>query len=111
MIMFTIVATRPQGRGCGKACTADPFLPPSPDRPGQFASAQLQDDVLNHAWSHVLAHEGQARELVSCLPHPHFSTKGGLLYRVVEKGGKVTEQLVVPRPNVSKVLFMARSHL
>ena len=48
---------------------------------------------------------------MSCLPHPHFSTKGGLLYRVVEKGGKVTEQLVVPRPNVSKVLFMARSHL
>ena len=48
---------------------------------------------------------------MSCLPHPHFSTEGGLLYRVVEKGGKVTEQLVVPRPNVSKVLFMARSHL
>ena len=79
--------------------------------PDQFATAQLQDDVLKHGWSHVLAHEGQARELVSCLPHPHFSTKGGLLYRVVEKGGKVTEQLVVPRPNVSKVLFMARSHL
>ena len=48
---------------------------------------------------------------MSCLPHPHSSTKGGLLYRVVEKGGVVTEQLVVPRPYVSKVLFMAHSHL
>ena len=42
---------------------------------------------------------------MSCLPHPHSSTKGGLLYRVVEKGGVVTEQLVVPRPYVSKVLL------
>ena len=48
-----------------------------------------------HSWSHVLAHDGQVRESVSCLPHPHFSTKGGLLYRVVEKEGGVTEQLVV----------------
>ncbi|KAK0146225.1 hypothetical protein N1851_014473 [Merluccius polli] len=29
---------------------------------GQFASAQLQDDALKHAWSHVLAHDGQTRE-------------------------------------------------
>ena len=78
------------------------------DRPGQFASAQLQDDVLKHAWGHVLAHDGRARESGSCLPHPHFSTRGGLLYRVVERrGGVVTEQLVVPRPYISKVLFMA----
>ena len=80
-------------------------------RPGQFASAQLQDDALKHAWSHVLAHDGQTRDSVSCLPHPHFSTKGGLLYRVMKKGGEVTEQLVVPRPYVSKVLFMAHTHL
>ena len=44
---------------------------------------------------------------MSCLPNPHFSAKGGLLFRVVEKGGKVIEQLLVPRPYVSKVLFMA----
>ena len=67
------------------------------DRPGQFASAQLQDEALKHAWSHVLAHDGQTRDSVSHLPHPHFSTKGGLLYRVVEGEGGVTEQLVVPR--------------
>ena len=48
---------------------------------------------------------------MSCLAHPHFSTGGGLLYRVVEKEGEVTEQLVVPRPYVSKVLFMAHTHL
>ena len=33
------------------------------------------------------------------------------MYWVVERGGVVTEQLVVPRPYVSKVLFMAHSHL
>ena len=52
-----------------------------------------------------------ARNSVSSLPHPHYSTRGGLLYRVVEKEGVVTEQLVVPRPYVSKVLFMAHTHL
>ena len=34
-----------------------------------------------------------------------------LLYRVVETGGGVTEQLVVTRPYVSEVLFMAHTHL
>ena len=53
-------------------------------RPGQFASAQLQDEALKHAWSHVVAHDGQTRDSVSQPPHTHFSTKGGLLYRVVE---------------------------
>ena len=80
-------------------------------RPGQFASAQLRDDALKHAWSHVLAHDGQTRDSVSSLPHPHFSTRGALLYRVVERDGAVTEQLVIPRPYVSKVLYMAHTHL
>ena len=31
-------------------------------RPGQFASAQLQDEALKHAWSHVVAHNGQTRD-------------------------------------------------
>ena len=48
---------------------------------------------------------------MSCLPHPHFSTRGALLYRVVERDGAVTEQLVVPRTYVSKVLHMAHTHL
>ena len=43
---------------------------------------------------------------MSTLPHPHFCTRSGLLYRVVE-----TEQLIVPRPYVSKVLFMAHTHV
>ena len=30
---------------------------------------------------------------------------------MIEKGGVVREQLVVPRPYVNKVLFMAHSHL
>ena len=49
--------------------------------------------------------------MVSDLPHPHFSTRTGLLYRVVEMGGVATEQLVVPHPCVSKVLYMAHSHV
>ena len=61
--------------------------------PSSQISSRLQD------WDHVLAHDGQVRESVSCLPHPQFSTRGGLLL--------VTEQLVVPRPYISKVLFMA----
>ena len=66
------------------------FLPDgggAASRPGQFASAQLQDETLKHAWAHVLAHEGRAQESVSHLTHPHFSTRGGLLYRVVNTGG------------------------
>ena len=56
------------------------------DRPGQFATAQLQDDTLKHAWSHVIAHDGHARDSVSTLPHQHFCTRSGLLYRVTERG-------------------------
>ena len=50
-------------------------------------------------------------ETLSCRTHPHFITKGTLLYRVVETAGGVTEQLVVPRAYVSKVLYMAHTHL
>ena len=80
-------------------------------RPGQFATTQLQDEALKHAWSHVLVHDGQAQDSVSHTPHPHFSTRGGLLYQVATGEGGVREQLVVPRPYVSKVLFMAHTHL
>ena len=65
-------------------------------RPGQFASAQLQDEALKHAWSHVVSHDGQPRDSVSHLPHLHFSTRERLLYRVAEGEGGVREQLVVP---------------
>uniref|UniRef100_A0A8C5BU63 Gypsy retrotransposon integrase-like protein 1 n=1 Tax=Gadus morhua TaxID=8049 RepID=A0A8C5BU63_GADMO len=80
-------------------------------RPGQFATAQHRDDALRHAWGHVVAHDGQVRDSVSHLTHPHFCTQRGLLYRVDVRGGEVIQQLVVPRPYVSKVLFMAHTHL
>ena len=88
----------------------DPRAPISPSfrifsRPGEGGRTDRP------AWSNIRAHEGQARDSVSCLPHPHFSTKGGLLYRVVEKEGEVIEQLLVPRPYISKVLFMAHSNM
>ncbi|CAL8349065.1 unnamed protein product [Boreogadus saida] len=55
-----------QGRQVGPE-DLSPAFPREPrgggtDRPGQFTSAQLQVDVLKHAWSHILAHDGQTRE-------------------------------------------------
>ena len=81
------------------------------DRGGQFATAQLEDDTLKHAWGQVQVHEGGTRDSVSSRQYPHFSTRGGLLYRVVQRGGEEAEQLVVPRTYVSKVLYMAHTHL
>ena len=48
--------------------------------------------------------------------HPRLAliltcTRTGLLYRVAERGGVITEQLVVPRPYISKVLLMAHTHV
>ena len=86
-----------QTRACCRKCATAPpgvtifrWVAEFGVTPGQFASAQLQDDALKHAWSHVLAHDRQTRDSVSNLPHPHFSTRGALLYRVVEKDGGVT---------------------
>ena len=80
-------------------------------RPGQFATAQHRDDALRHAWGQVVAHDGQGRDSVGPVTYPHFCTQRGLLYRVDERGGETVQQLVVPRPYVSKVLFMAHTHL
>ena len=33
------------------------------------------------------------------------------MYRVAQRGGEETEQLIVPRTYVSKVLYMAHTHL
>ena len=82
-----------------------------PNKGGQFATAQLEDDALRHACGHVQVHEGLLRDSVSDRQYPHFSTRGGLLYRVVQRGGKEVEQLVVPRPYVNKALYMAHTHL
>ena len=65
------------------------------DRGGQFATPQLEDHALKHAWGHVQVHEGVSRDSVSGRHYPHFSTGGGLLYRVVQRGGEEMEQLVV----------------
>ncbi|KAK0143307.1 hypothetical protein N1851_018559 [Merluccius polli] len=81
------------------------------DRSGQFATAQLEDDSLRNAWGHVQVHEGLSQDSVSRRQYTHFSTRGGLLYRVVQRGGEETEQLIVPRTYVSKVLYMAHIHL
>ncbi|CAL8402847.1 unnamed protein product, partial [Arctogadus glacialis] len=33
-----------------------------PDKGGQFATAQLEDAALRHAWGHVQVHEGLSRD-------------------------------------------------
>uniref|UniRef100_A0A8C5CA19 Gypsy retrotransposon integrase-like protein 1 n=1 Tax=Gadus morhua TaxID=8049 RepID=A0A8C5CA19_GADMO len=81
------------------------------DRGGRFATAQLEDDSLRHAWGHVQTHEGLSRDSVSCRQYPHYSTRGGLLYRVIQRGGEEVEQLIVPWTYASQVLYMAHSHL
>ncbi|XP_077962421.1 uncharacterized protein LOC144410313 isoform X1 [Gasterosteus aculeatus] len=81
------------------------------NRKGQFATAQKEDDTLKHAWARVLAHDGQPIDPVSALSYPFFVTKNSLLYRMCQKGGQTVEQLVVPRPYTSKVLYLAHSHL
>ncbi|KAK0131574.1 hypothetical protein N1851_033750 [Merluccius polli] len=55
----------PEGSESSPLTEFSDFLPAGGEgtaRAGQFASAQLQDDALKHAWSHVLAHDGQTRE-------------------------------------------------
>ena len=81
------------------------------DRGGQFATAQLEDDALRNACRHVRVHEDISQDSVSGRQYSHFSTWGRLLYWVVQRGGEETEQLIVPRTYVSKVLYMAHTHL
>lgn len=81
-----------------------------PDKPGRFATAQLEDETLTQAWAQVVAHNGNLLDVVSCLTYPHFVTRQSLLYRVTRQNEQEVEQLVVPRGYVSKVLFMAHAH-
>lgn len=59
----------------------------------------------------MLAHNGQPLDPVSPLSYPFFVTKNTLLYRACKKEGQVVEQLVVPRPYTSKVLYLAHFHI
>ena len=59
----------------------------------------------------MLAHDGQAHDPVSHSVHPFFVTKNTLLYRKSKKGDLIVDQLVVPQPYISKVLYLAHSHL
>uniref|UniRef100_A0AAQ4RCG2 CCHC-type domain-containing protein n=1 Tax=Gasterosteus aculeatus aculeatus TaxID=481459 RepID=A0AAQ4RCG2_GASAC len=80
-------------------------------RSGQFGSAQLRDPNLTQAWRDVQVIEGQRQAGVSQLSFPHFMIKDKLLYRVTKKNSEIHEQLIVPKNYVSKVLYLAHSHL
>lgn len=80
-------------------------------RPGQFGSAQLRDPNLTQAWRDVQVIEGQRQAGVSQVSFPHFMIKDKLLYRVTKKNSEIYEQLIVPKNYVSKVLYLAHSHL
>lgn len=53
----------------------------------------------------------QLLEVVSELTNPHFAVKNKLLYRVIKIEGEVVKQLLVPKPYISRVLYLAHSHL
>ena len=80
-------------------------------RPGRFGSAQLHDPNLTQAWRDVRVIEGQKQDGVSQVSFPHFMVKNKLLYRVTQKDSEICEQLLVPSEYVSKVLYLAHSHL
>ena len=55
--------------------------------------------------------EGQNQDGVSQVSFPHFMVKNKLLYRVTRKDSEICEQLLVAREYVTKVLYLAHSHL
>ncbi|XP_064159231.1 uncharacterized protein LOC135236676 [Anguilla rostrata] len=77
----------------------------------QFGTAQLQDPNLAQAWRNVQEIEGQLQPGVSETTNPHFTVDQGLLYRVYEAKGECHKQLLVPKTYVSKVLYLAHTHL
>ena len=96
---------------------SDPFAEfpgagtPQDSDPGEFATSQWTDPNLQGAREQIQAVDGALQSGVSALNHPYFCVKKGLLYRGVrERGGGTIEQLLVPKPFVSRVLYLAHSH-
>lgn len=81
------------------------------ERLGRFGTAQLQDPVLSQAWGNAQVIEGQPQVGVSRLTYPHFMIKNRLLYRVDQRRGETINQLLVPKPYTTKVLYLAHTHL
>lgn len=79
--------------------------------PRQFGTAQVTDPNLEQARTSVGAACGKPVEGVSDRSFPHFAVKNNLFYRVVKVGDKMVEQLLVPKCYISKVLYLAHSHL
>ncbi len=53
----------------------------------------------------------QLPEGLSELTNPHVATKNSLLYRVIKIEGEVVEQLLISKAYISRVLYLAHSHL
>ena len=80
-------------------------------KPGKFGTAQLADPNLEQARQGVKVVDGVPMEGVSTTTYPHFAMKNGLLYRVTKVGEEVIEQLLVPKPYILKVLYLAHTHV
>ena len=79
--------------------------------PTVFGTAQLQEPNFAQAWRSVAMIEGATQGGVSAPLAPYFAIKGGLLYCVCQVRGEEVHQLLVPRPYVTKVLYLAHTHL
>ena len=76
----------------------------------EFSLEQREAPNLAHAWGGAIL-EGEDPERVSAIPIPRFEVRNGLLYRVIRKQDNVMYQLIVPNPYVSRVLYLAHSHI
>ncbi|XP_035266158.1 uncharacterized protein LOC118223565 isoform X2 [Anguilla anguilla] len=78
---------------------------------GRFGTAQLQDPNLTQAWRDVQEIDGMPRPGVSETTPPYFLIEQGLLYRVSRVKEERVHQLLVPKTYISKVLYLAHTHL
>ena len=94
--------------------TLSDFRPEQQEHPGaptDFGTAQLQEPNFAQAWRSVARIEGATQGGVSAPSAPYFAIKGGLFYRVCQVWGEEVHQLLVPRPYITKVLYLAHTHL
>ena len=104
-------ATAPEGSQGGTFSDYRPHQGKHPAPPTDFGTAQLEDPNLAQAWRSVAVIEGTPQEGVSRPPYPYFAVVDGLLYRFCQVRGEEVAQLLVPRPYVTKVLYLAHTHL
>ncbi|KAJ8264277.1 hypothetical protein GJAV_G00147290 [Gymnothorax javanicus] len=79
--------------------------------PTTFGTAQLEEPNFAQAWKAVQQPGPGPPRGVSKSILPYFTVRNGLLYRICQVRGEEIAQLLVPRPYISKVLYLAHTHL